>query len=237
VAQLWEGKTPKWQLARLTPEQIGLIAIDQLATRGHEMLAEFEIVNGVAKRKQMTRFILEAKDIFFGNIATLERVLVRGERLPTWKEVSLSALDMTLAAAGVGALAKLARVGSGAVVEKSAFRLAADGAFEAIRTVAKTSTRIGPFAFAYIAITRPALIASAGGWIAEQLGFKRIYGIFAIYMIGISLVFVGLSFLLQFLRPLALFATIIRRSVRGPLHGRRRMWLRSNAGLRRAVQV
>jgi hypothetical protein len=31
---------------------IGLIAIDRLATRGNEMLAEFEIVDGTAKRKR-----------------------------------------------------------------------------------------------------------------------------------------------------------------------------------------
>jgi hypothetical protein len=52
-----------------------------------------------------------------------------------------------------------------------------------------------PVAFAYVASTRPQLVASAGGWIAEQLGGNRIVGIFAVYLIGIFLV-------LQFLRPL-----------------------------------
>src|SRR5215468_4989859 len=255
LQQMWEGKKPKWQLADITREQIGLIAIYHLDRRGHEMLAEFEIVGGVAKRKPLARFFLGAKDLLLGGVGDMETILVRGERLPTWKEVGFAALDITLVAGGVGAVAKAARVGVGAAeaVEKSAvrvaaegaaergtvrlaaaegaaavdgaaantairvaaaegaagknaLRLAAEGAYEAISVVAKAGVIAAPIAFAYVAITRPQLIASAGGWVAEQLGGSRVVGIFAVYLIGIFLI-------LQFLRPLLWCGRIVGKPV------------------------
>jgi hypothetical protein len=197
LQQMWAGKEPKWQLADITREQFGLIAIYRLAARGNEMLAEFEIVDGTAKRKPMTRIILGLKDLLLGGVGDIETILVRGERLPTWKEVGLAALDVTVVAGGIGAVAKAVRIGAGTaeVVEKSTFRLAAEGAYEAISAVGKTTVRVAPIAFVYVAITRPQLIASAGGWIAEQFGANRSIGVFAVYWIGIFLC-------LQFLRPL-----------------------------------
>ena len=79
--------------------------------------------------------------------------------------------------------------------ENNVIRVSAQGAYEAISTVGKTGVFVAPIAFAYVAITRPQLIASAGGWVAEQLGSNRFVGIFAVYLIGTLL-------LLQFLRPL-----------------------------------
>jgi len=223
LQQMWEGKKPKWNLADITHEQIGLIAIYRLAARGNEMLAEFEIVDGTAKRKPMTRLMLGMKDLLLGGVGDIETILVRGERLPSWKEVGFAALDVTIVAGGVGAVAKAARLGvaTAETVEKSAVRLGAEGAagkntvqlaaaegtaennvirvsaqgaYEAISTVGKTGIFVAPIAFAYVAITRPQLIASAGGWVAEQLGSNRFVGIFAVYLIGTLLV-------LQFLRP------------------------------------
>ena len=251
LQKIWEGKKPKWELADITREQIGLIAIYHLEHRGHEMLAEFEIVDGVAKRKLLARFLLGTKDLLLGGVGDLETILVRGERLPTWKEVGFAALDVAIVAGGVGAVAKATRLGGGAaeVVEKSAvrlgaegaatkntirlaaestagkntirlaaaesaaennairlaaaegaaekntIRLAAEGAYEAISAVGKTGVLVAPVAFVYVAVTRPQLIASAGGWVAEQLGANRLVGIFVVYLIGIFLIF-------QLLRPL-----------------------------------
>jgi hypothetical protein len=174
--------------------------------------------------------------------------LVRGERLPTWKEVGFAALDVTVVAGGVGAAAKVARLGVGTaeVVEKStvrlaaegaagkntirlaaaegaaennairmaaegsagnnALRVAAEGAYEAISAVGKAGVLVAPVAFAYVAITRPQLIASAGGWVAEQLGINPLVGIFAVYLIGSFLV-------LQFLRPFLWCGRIVGKPV------------------------
>jgi hypothetical protein len=221
--QIWAARKPKWELADITREQIGLIAIYSLATRGNEMLAEFEIVEGTAKRKPMTRLLLGLKDLLLGGVGDIETILVRGERLPSWKEVGFAALDVAIVTGAVGAVTKAARLGVGTAeavekstiglavegaTEKNTIRLAAEGAaennairvaveaaYEAISAVGKTGVLVAPVAFVYVAITRPQLVASAGGWVAEQLGGNRFVGIFAVYLIGIFLV-------LQFLRPL-----------------------------------
>jgi hypothetical protein len=234
VQQMWEGRKPKWQLANITREQVGLIAIYHLDRRGHEMLAEFEIVDGKAVRKPMRRFFFGLKDLLLGSVDDIETILVRGERLPTWKEVGFAALDVTVIAGGVGAVAKVARIGIGTAeaVEKgavrlaaenavernsvrlaaesaagnNAFRVAAEGAYEAISAVGKTGALVAPVAFAYVAITRPQLVASAGGWIAERLGGNRVAGIFAVYLIGAFLV-------LQFLRPLLWCGRIVGKPI------------------------
>jgi hypothetical protein len=234
MQQAWEGRRPKWQPANITREQIGLIAIYHLQRRGHEMLAEFEIVDGAAARKPMRRFFFGLKDLLLGGVEDIETILVRGERLPTWKEVGFAALDVSIIAGGAGAVAKAARLGIGTAgaVEKSAvrvaavgaaeknsvrlvaegaagnnvIRVAAEGAYETISAISKTSVLVAPVAFAYLAITRPQLVASAGGWIAEQLGGNRITGIFAVYLIGIFLI-------LQFLRPLLWFGRIVGKPI------------------------
>ncbi len=197
LQQIWAGRKPKWELADITREQIGLIAIHSLARRGNEMLAEFEIVDGAAKRKPMTRLVLGLKDLLLGGVGDIETILVRGERLPSWKEVGFAALDVTVVTGAVGAVAKVARLGVGTAeaVERSTIRLAAQGAYGSISAVGKTSLYVAPVAFVYVAITQPQLIASAGGWVAEQFGGNRLVGIFAVYLVGILLV-------LQFLRPL-----------------------------------
>jgi hypothetical protein len=89
----------------------------------------------------------------------------------------------------VGAIIKATRAGArtAGVLERSTIRVAGRGAIEAIATVGKTTTRLAPVAFVYVAVTRPHLLASAGGWVAEQLGFPRVVGIFGVYATGVLL--------------------------------------------------
>jgi hypothetical protein len=257
MQQIWDGKRPTW--ATVTREQIGLIAIYQLERRGHEMLAEFEIVDGKALRKPIRRLFFGVKNMLLGGVDDIETVLVRGERLPSWKEVGFAALDVTIIAGGIGAVAKVARLGIGTAeaaeesaaltaettaetssvrlaaegaaesslartaaegaaesslvrtaaegaAETSLARTAAEGAYEAIVTVGKASAVAAPVAVAYVAVTRPQLVASAGGWIAERLGAHRLVGIFAVYLVGLLLV-------MQILRPFIWFARVLARPV------------------------
>lgn len=191
IGDAWEkfrkGEKVEWHFSDITPDQLGLIAIYEIDRRGHELLAEFEIIDGTAKRKKITRVILEAQDLLLGGVKDLEKVLTRDERTPTWKEVGWAALDVTIVAGSVGAIAKAARVGARAagLVEKGTLRLASEGAIEAITVLGKTTVRAAPLAFLYVAITRPDVIASAGGWFAEQMGFSRSAGIYAVYLVGI----------------------------------------------------
>ena len=243
IQQMWEGKAPTWQ--NFTREQIGLVAIYQLERRGHEMLAEFEMVDGKAVRKPLRRLYFGLKNLAFGGIDDIETVLVRGERLPTWREVGFAALDVTIVAGAVGAVAKATRFAIGGaeaaeasvirvagaeaaesgavrvaaaeaaengslrlaaegVAGKNMIRVAAEGAYEAMAAVGKTGAIIAPVAVGYLVVTRPQLVASAGGWIAEQLGVNRLAGIFAVYLIGSFLV-------LQFLRPVLWGGRIVGR--------------------------
>jgi hypothetical protein len=151
MQQIWDGKMPTW--TTVTREQIGLIAIYQLERRGHEMLAEFEVVDGKAVRKPIRRFFFGVKNVLLGGVDDIETVLVRGERLPSWKEVGFAALDVTIIAGGIGAVAKVARLGIGgaaaaeesaavtaeATAESSSVQLAAEGATDAAEGVAKAS--------------------------------------------------------------------------------------------------
>jgi hypothetical protein len=157
----------------------------------------------------VTRLVFGFKDLLFGGAADVETILVRGERLPSWTEIGFATLDVTIVGGAVGVVAKAARLGAGTAeavgissirlagqgaTGKSTIRLAAEGAYAGISTVGKAGMLAAPAAFVYVAITRPQLIASAGGWIAEQLGGNRLIGIFAVFLIGVFLV-------LQFLRP------------------------------------
>jgi hypothetical protein len=210
--RLWAGQSPKWE--HLTREQIGLLAIHRLAARGHEMFAEFEIVDGVAKRKPVASVFFGAKEFLFGDLGNLESVLVRGERLPTWDEVGFAVLDATIVLGGVKSFAKVARAGGGAAVEKSTGRLVVEGAFEGVTTVGRVGKRVAPLAFAYVAITHPGLIASFGGWIAEQFGFSGIVGIFAVYFCGLLAVWWLLAPLIWCGRLLCNFCRFVVLSLR-----------------------
>jgi hypothetical protein len=221
LQRMWTGHTPKWGPADITREQIGLLAIHSLKNRGNEMLAEFEIVDGKAKRKPVTRFVLGLKEFFFGGVADIETILVRGERLPSWKEAGFATLDVAIVSGVVGAVTRVARLGVGTAeavgntsirlaaegaAKRTTIRLAAEGAYEAISGVGKAGLLVGPAAFLYVAVTRPQLIASAGGWLAEQFGGNRLVGIFAVYLIGVLLA-------LQLLRPLLWCAQIVARAL------------------------
>src|ERR1700739_771448 len=96
----------------ITPEQAALIGIGEIKRRGNEMLAEFEIVDALARRKQGTRILFETKDFFLGGITDLEKILVRGEHLPTWEGIGNAALDVTIIAGGAGAVLKVVRAGA-----------------------------------------------------------------------------------------------------------------------------
>jgi len=197
VQQLWAGERPTWEPSRITPEEIGLLVINQIDARGQEFLAEFENVNGAARRKPMASTFLEIKDFLFGGVDNLETILIRAERLPTWGELGDAGIDATLIIGGVAALGKVrvlareARI-EGAAVERSSVRSIVKGAYGAIGGVS-TAYTVGSISLLYIAVTHPSLIRSAAGWAAEQLGYDRVAGIFVAYFIILSIALAVLS--------------------------------------------
>lgn len=195
VSRWWSGHGARWNFSSITREQIGLIAIHHIAIRGNEMLAEFEIVDGIAKRKLLTGLILGTKDLFLGGILDLEKILVRGERLPTLAEFGMAAADVVLVAGGVKVLTKAARIGADGAVGRGVADISVATAFKTIGRASWIGRKLGTAAVVYVAITRPGLLASAGGWFAEQLGLPRWLGVFAVYLLGLEMVFVLLRHL------------------------------------------
>lgn len=187
VSRLWNEGRVGMELADLTPEQYGLIAIHELGRRGHEMLSEFEIVDGVAVRKPLTRVLLGAKNLVLGGVSDLESVIARGERLPTWSEMGWAVFDTAIVVGGVGAVAKTVQVARApAVAMRGTARVAymravGQGAVRSLATVGKAAGMAAAVAIPYVAITRPHLVASAGGWLAEQAGLPGWIGVFTAY--------------------------------------------------------
>lgn len=220
MSRLWNEGRIGVGFADLSPEQYGLIAVHELGRRGHEMLAEFEIVDGIAARKPMTRMMLGAKDLVFGGASDLETVLVRGERLPSWSEVGWATLDATIVVGGFGAAAKMLQAarlptmaaarGAGRVAY---LRAAGSGAARSIAAVGRAAGVAAAVAIPYVAITRPHLVASAGGWLAEQAGLPRWAGAFAVYSTMLLIV----AFLAKlFLGPLFSLLRAVTRMVARP---------------------
>jgi hypothetical protein len=206
LRQIWQGSIPKWD-ADLSREQIGLMAIYEIDERGQGLLVEFEIVEGSAKWKPVTGVMLGAHDFFTGGIQHLETVYVRGEQPLTLGDFGGAALDVAVVIGGGGALAKEVRGVDLAVGKRSTARALAVNTYKTVRTVGGASWSLGGIGFLYVLATRPSLVASVGGWIADQLGYDRRLGIFAVYFLGIAI-------LLQFLWPLIWCVSAIVKVVR-----------------------
>jgi hypothetical protein len=174
----------------LTPEQYGLIAVHEIHDRGYEMLSEFELVDGKAKRKPVTRTLLWGKNLMFGGLFDLESVIVRGERLPTWPEIGWAGLDMSIAAGGAGAAVGMLRAARtpARATGKAAGRLvrvqaASSGAIGALAIVGRSAGIAGILAVPYIALTRPDLIVAAAAWLADSAGLPSWVGVFGVYAV------------------------------------------------------
>ncbi|WP_316202902.1 MULTISPECIES: hypothetical protein [unclassified Bradyrhizobium] len=181
VQRVWQGRMPAWG-DTATGEQMGYMAVQDLEERGSEVLAEFEIVDGRAKRKSIEATVLGTKNLVMGGIHKLETVWARGNT-PTWKDYGGAALDVAVVAGGIGMLAKEARVAEVAV-GRSSPRAVAANATAILRKVGTIATGpIGNVAILYIVVTHPTLLGTAVGWAAEQLGLNGPVCIFFAYLL------------------------------------------------------
>lgn len=188
LSRLWNDGAVGFMLAELTPEQYGLLAIHELEARGHEMLSEFEIAGGVAVRKPLATTLLGAKNLLLGGVSDLEAVIARGERLPSWSEMGWAVLDAAIVGGGIGAATKALRAAKApaaaaarGTVSLASVRAAGRGAVRSLATVGTAAGVTAVVALAYVAVTRPELVAGAGGWLAEQAGLPGWSGVFAVY--------------------------------------------------------
>lgn len=193
IQQVSQGIMPTWD-NEPSGEQMGYMAVQELNERGAELLAEFEIVDGQAKRKSIEATVLGIKNLLLGGIQKLETVWTRGGS-PTWKDYGGAALDVAVVAGGIGLLSKEARVAESAAEESSPGLVAAD-ATVVLRQVGEIAIGpIGGAAVLYVVLTHPLLVASAVGWGAERLGLNGPLCTFFAYLLLFQ-------FLYWMLRPL-----------------------------------
>lgn len=177
VRQIWEqlksGESFDTPAVKLSPDEHGFLAIQELKRRGHELLAQFEFVDGT-KRKQVKRLISTATDLFTGGITDLEARIIRGEKV-TWRHVAHAALDAAVIVGGTAAVVKVLRAGK--TVHGTTMLAKAGGAFSTARTVVKTVAVVGAVSVAAVVAYNPSLLISGAGWIAEQLGLPAWFGV------------------------------------------------------------
>ncbi len=160
----------------LTPDQHGLIAIHEIKRRGHALLAEFEISDGIG-RKPITRALSTVIDVFAGGITELEAAIIRGDR-PTWKQVGHAVLDATIILGGTSLVVKSLQVARhGALIAK------AGNVMHAMGTVWRVAAITGATTVAIVVVTNPGLIASAVGQLAELAGLPSWAGVLLLSMV------------------------------------------------------
>jgi hypothetical protein len=148
---------------------MGFMAVQELDERGAELLAEFEIVDGRARRKPIEATVLGTKNFLLGGIQKVETIWTRGGS-PTWKDYGGAVLDVAVVAGGVGLLAKEARAAEVAVGRTSP-RVVAVNATRILRNVGAAAIGpVGNLAVLYVVLTHPTLIGSAVDGLPSNLG-------------------------------------------------------------------
>jgi len=132
--------------------------------------------------------------VILGGIHKVETIWTRGGS-PTWKDYGGAVLDVAVVAGGVGLLAKEARAAEVAAGGTSP-RVVAVNATRILRNVGTAAIGpVGNLAVLYVVLTHPTLIASAIGWVAEQLGLNAPICIFFAYLLVFRMLY-------WFLQPL-----------------------------------
>ena len=103
------GDPRNGELAPLTPEQRGLIALLNMRDEGNAFVGQWEITAaGEARRVPSRLFTLAGPELLIGGLTALERSLVQGREVD-WRSYGLAAVDLAAIASGV-ALLRFARV-------------------------------------------------------------------------------------------------------------------------------
>jgi hypothetical protein len=192
VEGLLHGERPVFKIEEMTPEQFGYVAILMLEDRGYDLLGQFEFKDGEARRRPVERALSTLKELFFGGVSQLERVLVRGERWPTFGEIGSAALDVAIVAGGISAVTELRVAGEAAEDARAATRFGRLSALqvsgEAIgnsalavgRKVVPAAAVVG---VAYLAVSHPHIVTGAGQWLAERAGMPPWVGAFGLWLV------------------------------------------------------
>ena len=185
-------------LAPLTPEERGLIALLKMHDEGNAFVGQWEITAaGVARRVPSRVVSLGAPELLLGGLTALERDLVR-EREIDWQTYGLAAVDVAAIASGVALLrfarnatrgARATRLATGAPTLRS-------GALAAAEVLGINAVRFGvPIGLVALMVLHPSVFTHYLWVLAQSLGVPGVLG----PLIGWAIVLVPLSFLLTWL--------------------------------------
>jgi hypothetical protein len=191
------GGAPR-DLAPLTPEERGLIALLKMRDEGNAFVGQWEITAAGEARRVPSRMVsLGAPEFLIGGLTALERDIVREEEID-WQTYGLAAVDLAAIASGV-ALLRFAR---NATRGASATRLATgaptlrSGALAAAEVLGINAIRFGvPIGLVALLVLHPGVFTHYLWVLAESLGVPGILG----PLVGWSIVLVPLAFLLTWL--------------------------------------
>jgi hypothetical protein len=197
-------------LAPLTAEQRGLIALLKMRAQGNGFVGLWEITAAGEARWVPSRLVtLGGAELLFGGLTALERDLVQGKEVP-WPTYGLAAVDLAAIASGV-ALLRFARTAAGGASAARATGAAEgvvaaqtgaeaatlrSGALAAGEVLGINAVRVAvPVGVMALMALHPGVFTRYAWLLADSLGLPGVLGPIALW----SLVLLPLSFLLSWL--------------------------------------
>jgi len=185
-------------LAPLTPEERGLIALLKMREEGNAFVGQWEITAAGEARRVPSRLVtLAGPELLIGGLTGLERSLVQ-EREVDWQTYGLAAVDLAAIASGVALLrfARAAAPGMSATRAATGTARLRSGAVAAAEVLGINAVRFGvPIGVLALMVLHPGVFTHYLWVVAESLGIPGILG----PIIGWGIVLVPLSFLLTWL--------------------------------------
>ncbi|MGH6898356.1 MAG: hypothetical protein ACREJ5_17690 [Geminicoccaceae bacterium] len=185
-------------LAPLTPEERGLIALLKMQDEGNAFVGQWEITAaGEAKRIPSRVVTLAGPELLIGGLTALERGIVQ-EREIDWQTYGLAAVDLAAIASGVALLrfARTAARGIHATPVATGTVTLRSGALATARVLGINAVRFGvPIGLVALMVWHPDVFTHYLWILAENLGMPGILG----PIIGWGIVVVPLAFLFSWM--------------------------------------
>jgi hypothetical protein len=182
-------------LAPLTPEERGLVALLKMRDEGNAFVGQWEITDAGEARRIPSRVVtLGGPELLIGGLTALERDLVQKREID-WETYGLAAVDVAAIGAGV-ALLRFARTAARAAPAATRTATLRSGALAAAEVLAVGAIRYGvPIGLFALMILHPVVFTHYLWLLAESLGVPGMLG----PIIGWGIVVVPLAFLFSWM--------------------------------------
>jgi hypothetical protein len=216
-------------LAPLTPEERGLIALLKMREEGNAFVGQWEITAGGAARRVPSRLVtLGGAELLAGGLTELERRIVQ-ERAVDWRTYGLAAVDLAAIGAGVALLRFARGAARGAEIGRAAGGIVAlrSGAGAAARVLGVGVMRYGlPVGVVALMVLHPQVFTHMLWLLAEGVGLPGVLG----PLVGWGVVVVPFAFLASWLLLSARALRLAGRALGGAARGCHRLVVRLDRG-------